>query len=234
MADGFIQILHHSCGNDIIFVFCCPVFFCSRYGAGHSGTGVFIPTDFHLFFLQCLTNHRQEGIFQTFMHQQAFAGIANAGTLCFGIDNNAHCFFQVSAFIHINMAVAHTCLNDRNGTVLHNILNESCAASGNEQIQIAIQTHHFVCGFPIGILYNLYAGTGQTFFFQCFLEYGNYFFIGADGFFTAAENNCTAGFQAQTESVCCYIGTGFKNDADHAHGHTFLTDNQSIIQCFHG
>lgn len=51
MADGFVNILYHPCGNDIILIFGCPVRLSCRHCARNQTLCGFISTDFDLPFL---------------------------------------------------------------------------------------------------------------------------------------------------------------------------------------
>ena len=167
MLNGFIQIFHYSCGEDIIRIFCAPVLICCRNRAIHQFLCHFVTANFYFLFLQSLAYCRQEGFRNFFMNQQTFTGITYTGTLGFRIDHDFCRFFKVCTFIHINMAVAHTSLDDRNGTVLYHTIDQACAAAGNQNIQITIQAHHFICCFSGSIGHHLYRIFRQTFCHQC-------------------------------------------------------------------
>lgn len=58
MADGFVNILYHPCGNDIILIFGCPVRLRCRHCTRNQALCGFVPTDFDFLSCQRLADFR--------------------------------------------------------------------------------------------------------------------------------------------------------------------------------
>ncbi len=85
------------------------------------------------------------------MDHQRFAGVADADALRLCVKDNLYRHLQIRFLIHINMTVAGPCLDHGNCAVFHHASNQSCAASGNQKIHIAVHLHKFSRRFPARI-----------------------------------------------------------------------------------
>ena len=126
------------------------------------------------------------------------------------------------------MADAGTGLNAGNLGVFRHGLNETGAASGNQQIHI---THggHQLCGTgPGSILYQLYQIGRQIGGFQPCLHGGDDGVGGAEGLLAASQDAGGACFQRQGGGIGGDIGAALIDDGNDAHGNTHLLDDQPV------
>ena len=70
------------------------------------------------------------------MNQQRFAGITYTDPLCLCVYDDGHSQCQIRILIYIDMTVARSRLDHRNGAILHHRPDQSRAASGNQHIHI--------------------------------------------------------------------------------------------------
>ena len=77
------------------------------------------------------------------MDHDRFTGIADPDTLCFCIVDDVDCHVKVRAFVHKNMTVSGSRLNDRNRRILHHGTDQSGASARDQDIHIAIHPHEF-------------------------------------------------------------------------------------------
>ena len=162
------------------------------------------------------------------MNNQRFSGITHARTLRFGVHDDIDRHLQIGTVIHINMAIADPGFNDGNFRFLFYRLNQACAATWNQYINIIDCLHQFLGSGMTGIFNQLHHIGIHSRFYQSPPDDGNQCGIGMDGIATAAQNNGIAGFKGQRKRIDRNIRAAFKNHGNHAQRHAFLNNLQTV------
>ena len=87
------------------------------------------------------------------------------------------------------MAITYPRLDDRDGRVLYNGLNQPAAAPRNEHVYQIVQLHHSGNSFPRGIRDKAHRSLWHTCRFSCADQYVRDRLIGMDRFAAALQNN---------------------------------------------
>ena len=82
------------------------------------------------------------------MNEETFYSIAHRRALSFSVICDIHSHIEVSGSVNINVAVACAGLDNRNGSVFYDSLNEVSAASWDKDVHIAIELHESGSSFP--------------------------------------------------------------------------------------
>ena len=128
------------------------------------------------------------------MNEHRFGRIADRRAGGFRIENNLLRHIAVGTRIDKDVAVARTRFDHRHRCILHHRSNQALAATGNEQIQIALEGHHFLRTGSLGILHQANAVSGKSLPFQHVPNQGYQRFIGVNGLFSATQNGRIARF----------------------------------------
>ena len=184
--------------------------------------------------IQCFADFRNGFFRDGFMNHQGFTGIADTETLCLCIYNDIDRHLNICCLIDIDMAVPGSRLNDRNGTLFHYRANQACASTWDKQVHVLVKTHKFLCRLSGSIFQYLNGICRQTDCVKCLTDYIADCQIRVDRIAAAAKDDCISCLKAECKCICCHIWTGFINDSDDSHRHTFLSDLQSARCRFHG
>ena len=88
------------------------------------------------------------------MDNQGLTGIADTHSLCLRVLDDIYRHLAVRGFIHINVTVPCSGLDNRHSAVLHHIGNQPGAPSGNKHINKSVHFHHILDHRPAGILHQ--------------------------------------------------------------------------------
>ena len=216
MCNGFLYRIHYFYRKNIIQIFCSPVFFCRRNRFRHQCTGIFIRTHFHMLLFQALCQNRKKSVLYLAVYKKRFAGIAHTYTLCFGIDHNISSHLKICGFIHINMAVAGSCLDHRNRALVYDRFDQASSSPWYENVYICVHLHKFCCCLPGSIFDQLDRilsnPAGSHGFTDTFHNRG----IGMNGITSTFQDDNISGFKAKSERIRSYIWACLINDPDHA------------------
>ena len=164
------------------------------------------------------------------MYKRGFSRIADRGPAGFGVKEDTCGHVDIGKFIHIDMAVALAGLDHRYPGILYYAADEPRAAPGDEHVEIADQAHHFLGGFPGGVLDKLDAVCGHSCLFGSFPHGEGNGAVGMEGFLPAAQDHGVAGFETQGRGVGGDVGTGFIDDSHHAQRYADLLHLQAVGQ----
>src|SRR3989344_9535843 len=103
------------------------------------------------------------------------------------------------------MAVACAWFNNRNARVLHDRLDEPCAAARYEHVDKAAHSHE-LCSCLVGsVLYELHRIGRDAACGKCLLHYFHKRLVGADCLLPAAEYYCIAAFQGKRSGFSRHV-----------------------------
>ena len=125
------------------------------------------------------------------------------------------------------MAVPRPRFDHRNGRILHHVLNQSLAATGNEHVDITPHIHQNLCALPVGGGNQLHAMGIKTALRKCRLDQLYQLFVGVNGFFSATKHHGVSGLQAESGRIHRHVGAGFINDRHHAERHPDVPDGNA-------
>ena len=231
--NSLVYRIHHFNGKYVIQIFRSPVFLCGGNSSRHQGKSLLVRTHLHVLFFQALCQHGEELILHGVMYQKRFAGVAHAYSLSFCIYNNIRSHGKVGGLVHIDMAVACACFDHRNGALAYDRMDQSRAASGDQNVHILIQLHKLRCRLSGCIADQLDRVFCHAVFFQCFADTVHNGLVGINGIASAFEDHGVAGLKAEAESVRRNIGAGFVNNADHSQRNSLLSDKQAVGAFLH-
>ncbi len=166
-----------------------------------------------------------------FMDHQGFTGIADSDPLGFGVVYNLGCHGRICCFIHIDVAVSGTGLNDRDRAAADHRRNQACASPGNQHIYVTVQLHKSGSRLPPGIGQKLDRIFGKAVFPEGFSEDLYNRQVGGKGVASAPQDYGISRFKAEAEGICSHIGPGFVDNADDSQGNPYLADPEAVGRC---
>ena len=150
------------------------------------------------------------------MNKHRLAGIADgrAGTLRVLRDVEGH--EQIGRFIDICVTNACSGLDHRHGSILYDRTDQSCATARDQDIQVTVQTHHFLCGLTARVLKQLNRALRHTVLIGAIRKNVFQAKVRMQRFLASAQHTGVAGFQRQPDRIDRNIWTRFEDDADNA------------------
>ena len=161
MGNGFLNPGDNLKGYDCVQIFHSPVFFpCPDHSFLDLACPV-ISAYLHLLlpqpFVDCRYCHRRN----LFMDHQRLAGIAHAHALRLCIVDDRYRHVNIRRCVHVDMAVASSCLNHGYRAVFHHVCDQPLASPWDEHIDILIHPHHLGGHVSVRILHQKHRILGQ-------------------------------------------------------------------------
>ena len=164
---------------------------------------------------------------------QRLACIAYSQSLGLCIFHDVRRHADICRCIHIDVAVACARLDHGDSAVLHNIRDQSCAASGDEHVNAAVHLHHLSGHLAARILHEQDHILAELFLAQPGFDRAHDGLVGMDRIAASAQDRRIPGLKAEPEGIRRHIGAGLIDDPDHAQRHSFLSDPQSVRPGLH-
>ena len=115
-----------------------------------------------------------------------------------------------------------------NRGILNAGIDQTGAATGDQQVDIAIGGHQLSGGGTGGVLHQIDGIFRDADLFEACLQGGHNGISGTESFLAATQDTDIAALQRQRGRVGGDVGTAFVNNGDNAHGNRNLPDVQSI------
>ncbi len=149
--------------------------------------------------------------------QQGFHGVADAGPLGLGVQQDLHGHLLVRGGVKEDVHVAFAGLDHGNLGVGHDGLDQLAAAAGNQDVHPAAGTHQDVGAFAAVLVNTLHGVGGQAHRLQGVAEHGDERCVGGGGGGSAAQDDGVAALEAEPGDVHGDVGTRLVDGGDDAH-----------------
>ena len=136
---------------------------------------------------------------------------------------------DVRRAVEVDVAVARARLDDGDRRVLQGVLDEPCAAAGDDAVDDAVHAHEAGRALARGVLDELdelavHAGRADG-----VLDDAGDRDVRADGVFTAAQHDGVAALDGEADGVCRDVGARFIDDADDAQRHAHAAQLDAVV-----
>ena len=162
------------------------------------------------------------------MDEELLGGVAHAGALGLGVEENGLGHRQVGGFVHVNEAYAGVVLDNRNGGVLCDETDEALAAARDDAVDEGVELEKGVERGAVGGGDELHGVGGQAGVGKGAGDERGERGVGVEDFLAAAEDGGVAGFQAEDGAVDGDVGARFINNPDDADGHAAFADVDAV------
>ena len=164
-----------------------------------------------------------------FVQHQAIKSVADTHTAGLGIVDNSTSLFQIGSPVEIGMTDAGPRLDDRNGGIGTDKIDETAAATRDDKVYITIGMKHLGRSFT--------AGRKQLHHMGIDTEAGKHTVddthngtVGTVGIATSLEHTGIATLETEREDIKTDIRTGFVDDTYHTEGNTHTGEFETIGQ----
>ena len=150
------------------------------------------------------------------MHEQCIKRVADRRTPHLRVVDDAESHFRIGGAIHVG--VTHACpgFDHRNRRVLYRGLDQSLAASRDDDVDVLAQLQHALHERAIGRRNQLHAMFRQTCLPQAFLNGTGNGPIARQRFAAAAKHDGVPGLDADGGDIARHVRPRFVDDPDHA------------------
>ena len=154
---GAGDAVHHAHGEDEIEVFLVPVGLDGGLHGRVDGPDHAVSAQLHVVLDEAVQDapHALGG--QLLVQQQGLHGVAHAGPLGLGVDDDALGVLEVGGLVHVDVADAFVVLDDRHAGLLHHGLDEALAAAGDDDVHVARVRQQGVHEGMVGLAHELHA-----------------------------------------------------------------------------
>ncbi len=149
VGDGSIHIVNHSAGQDQLQVFGMPVLLGGRDGQRCVFPELFVTAQLHSQFRQFCGDARDERCSGVRVDQQGLQGIANAGSLGLGVDDDRFGLVEIGGTVDEDVTDAFVVLDHRDTGVLHNETDQALAAARDDQVDTLLLLEHLQHPLPL-------------------------------------------------------------------------------------
>src|SRR5438552_8078251 len=143
------------------------------------------------------------------MDQQALGGVADAGPLALGVDNEPLRHVEVRRTIDVHVAVPLVVLEHRHARLGSHAADQALAASRDDQIDQLVQPQEMADRLPVRRLDQLYGIARQSRLDETIAEDGTEDAVGMKGLLAAAEKDGVAALDTKPGGVDGDIRTRF-------------------------
>ena len=162
------------------------------------------------------------------MDEELLGGVAGAGALDLGVDEQRLGECEVGGAVDVDEADALVVLDDRDRGVLGDETDERLAAAGDEAVDEVVELEERVERGAVGRGDELDGGRGQAGGGEGLGDQGGEGGVAVEGLLAAAQDGGVTGFQAQRGAVDGDVRPRLVDDADHADGHAELADDDAV------
>ena len=162
------------------------------------------------------------------MNEEGLHGVADAGTLHFGVEDNLLRHGKVGAGIDKDVADPFVVLDDGNAGMLGDEADQALAAARDDQVDLFIELEEFEDRFPVSGCHHLQCRRRQMQIGQHLLQEGADGAVGMDRFRAAAQDDGIAALQAEGGGIGGDIGPRLVDDADDTEGDAHAPDLQTV------
>ena len=188
--------------------------------------GILVAEEFHAAVGEAVNQFLDVGVIDMAVDNHAFHGVAHAGALRLGVDEDVHRLVDVGGLVHVHVADAVEVLDHGNLALFHDGADQAFAAAGNHEVDAVVtlqeHAHQVVARFGHelhGVFANAVCG-------KRFVENPGEALRGVERFLAAAQNHGIARLEAEACAVNRHVRAAFENKEYGAdrHGHAANLD----------
>ena len=212
MVAGFGDVVHEldACLEGVVFVVVIGVV-ANVLDAAVVSLGVVIAKEFYATVGEAINEFLDGCRVNVAVDNHAFHGVAHAGALRLGVNQDVHRLVHVGGLVHVHMADAVEVLNHGNLALFDHGADQAFASAGNHEVEAVVtlqeHAHQVVARFG----HELHGVLVDAFFGEGFVENAGEALGGIQRFFTATQNHGVARLEAEASSVNRYVRAAFKN-----------------------
>ena len=150
MSNGLVDRIDHADGEDQVEIFRVPIGRFDQLDVGDDRAGGLVASKLDALAPEGLGSHGEEARGGLAMDEQGLGGVADAGTLGLGVDDDLHGHRQVGIGIDEDVTVPRVMLQDRHPGLGHDPTNQALAATRDGQVDPVGHPQKMADGRPIG------------------------------------------------------------------------------------
>jgi len=171
--------------------------------------GVRITAQLYLVGLQVLGKFGEEAGGDIAMHEEGIEGVANRGTLDFGVLYNGEGFLLVGGLIDKDVADADAAGHDGHGGVCFAEVLQGIATARDEEVDVLVHLDKLVDELAVGVVDELDGCGGNVGCLEGVVDEADKSAVGGEGFFATAQDDSVTGFDGESADIDGDVGAGF-------------------------
>ncbi len=179
-----------------------PVVFGGRFGTRNELTRALVAAQFDLVFGESFGNAREKLVGDFVVDEQRLDGVADAGTLAFGVDDDLFRHVEIGVAVDVHVADALVVFDDGDARFFRDGANQPFPAARDAEVDQVIELQQFVDGGAVSRRDDGDAVRRQT---RDVHRVGNGE-VAVDGFRTAAQDHGVACLETQAPASAVTFG----------------------------